>query len=197
MLNVYLVRHGETEWNADGNRYCGRTDLPLIDKGLQQVEATKKELKETSFDQVYSSPLQRSLKTAQIVSGQSDIVTDKRLIEVDFGGWEGKPKEEFIPENEELWNNWLSDPAENRAGGTGETGREVIDRVEDFFRSLITNKELNNVLVVAHNGVNRLFLSYKLGMPLGNYRKFSLNNSSVIKFTLDENMEIVLESIST
>lgn len=197
MLNVYLVRHGETEWNADGNRYCGRTDLPLIDKGLQQVEATKKELKETSFDQVYSSPLQRSLKTAQIVSGQSDIVTDKRLIEVDFGGWEGKPKEEFIPENEELWNNWLSDPAENRAGGTGETGGEVIDRVEDFFRSLITNKELNNVLVVAHNGVNRLFLSYKLGMPLGNYRKFSLNNSSVIKFTLDENMEIVLESIST
>jgi alpha-ribazole phosphatase/probable phosphoglycerate mutase len=62
MLNVYLLRHGEIQWNADGNRYCGRSDIPLTEKGIAQAAFVRDQLKEFDFDAVYSSPLQESFK---------------------------------------------------------------------------------------------------------------------------------------
>ena len=91
MLNVYLLRHGETAYNADGNRYCGRTDICLTSKGLKQAEAAFNQLKGISPDAVYSSPLERARHTASIAAGGKPVETDHRLIEVDFGSWEGKP----------------------------------------------------------------------------------------------------------
>jgi broad specificity phosphatase PhoE len=115
MLNIYLIRHGETAWNADNNRYCGRTDIPLTEKGLKQAETLRQQLVSVKWDGVFSSPLQRAHTTAQIASGTT-VVKDDRLIEADFGMWEGKTKEEFMAENAQLWTNWMNDPANNRAG---------------------------------------------------------------------------------
>ncbi len=56
MLKVYLLRHGQTAWNADNNRYCGRTDIPLTAKGIAQAEAVREQLQGIAFDGVYSSP---------------------------------------------------------------------------------------------------------------------------------------------
>lgn len=192
MLNVYLLRHGQTEWNADGNRYCGRTDLPLTPTGTKQAELVYEQLKKISFDAVYSSPLQRAYQTALIAGGGKEVTKDDRLIEADFGNWEGKIKEQFISENRDLWNNWMANPLIAKAGGSGETAQEVIDRVEDFFRSLIFKTNNGNVLVVAHNGVNRLYLSYKLSMNVKNYRKLTLENSTISMFQLDTDGELTL-----
>ena len=87
MLNIYLIRHGEIAWNADNNRYCGRTDIPLTEKGLKQAEAVRQQLASLKWDGVFSSPLQRAHTTAQIASGVN-VVKDDRLIEADFGLWE-------------------------------------------------------------------------------------------------------------
>ncbi len=192
MLNIYLLRHGETAWNADGNRYCGRTDLPLTKKGIQQAELVYEQLKNYMFDAVYSSPLQRAYTTAKIACGEKDVIKDDRLIEADFGEWEGKPKEQFIPENEKLWNNWKQDPTKTKAGGTGETAQQIVDRVDDFFSSILAKHKTGNVLVVAHNGVNRFYLAYKLGMNLKDYRKLMQQNSTVSMFQLDEQGELTL-----
>src|SRR4051812_21306307 len=135
MLNIYLIRHGETAWNADNNRYCGRTDIPLTEKGLKQAETLRQQLLSIKLDGVFSSPLQRAYTTAQIATGAT-VIKDERLIEADFGGWEKKTKEEFMAENAQLWHNWMSDPANNRAGGTGETATEIVQRVDAFFQSL-------------------------------------------------------------
>ena len=197
MLNIYLLRHGETAWNADGNRYCGRTDLLLTQKGIQQARLVYEQLKNFTFDAVYSSPLQRAYTTAKIACGDKDVITDDRLIEADFGEWEGKPKEQFVPENEELWNNWKQDPTKTKAGGTGETALEVIERVENFFQSLLQKFNSGNFLVVAHNGVNRFYLSYKLGMHVKNYQKIVQENSSVTLFTLDEHGELTLRLLNS
>jgi alpha-ribazole phosphatase/probable phosphoglycerate mutase len=186
MLNVYLLRHGETQWNADGNRYCGRTDIPLTKKGISQAEFVHDQLKKLNFDAVYSSPLQRSLHTAQIASGKNEVITDKRLIEVDFGNWEGKTKEEFIAEDPALWNSWCNHPGSTRAGGTGETADEVVIRVNNFFECLLKKIPSGNVLVVGHNGINRFYLSYKLGMNLKNYRRIVQENSSITLISLDD-----------
>jgi alpha-ribazole phosphatase/probable phosphoglycerate mutase len=196
MLNVFLLRHGQTAWNEDNNRYCGRTDIPLTEKGIRQAEAVREQLKDIAFKGVYSSPLERAYRTASIATGAS-VVKDDRLIEADFGNWERKTKEEFIAEDPLPWNNWMSDPALHRAGGTGETGMEIVTRVDDFFRELLLWHSSGNVLVAAHNGVNRLYLAYRLGMPLKNYRMLVQDNASVTVFTLSPKGEFTLQHLNS
>lgn len=196
MLKVFLLRHGETAYNADNNRYCGRTDIGLTEKGIKQAEEVKRQLEGIEFAAVYSSPLQRAYTTAKIASGK-DPIKDKRLIEADFGTWEAKTKEEFIAENESFWLDWMHNPAIHRAGGTGETGAEIVARVDDFFQSLLQHYSEENIMVVAHNGINRLFMAHKLGMPLKNYRQLVQQNSSITCFTLDTNGTLTLELLNS
>ncbi len=196
MLNIFLLRHGQTAWNADNNRYCGRSDISLTARGIQQAEAVKAQLRHVTFDGVYSSPLERAFMTANIATGVH-VKKDNRLIEADFGGWEQKTKEEFIAENPVLWHNWMADPAANRAGGTGETGMEIVTRVDDFFHELRRKYTSGNILVAAHNGVNRLYLAYKLGMPLRNYRMLVQDNASITMFTLAADGAFTLEHLNS
>jgi alpha-ribazole phosphatase/probable phosphoglycerate mutase len=196
MLTIYLLRHGETSWNADDNRYCGRTDIPLTPKGARQAEEVRKQMEGIELSNVYSSPLQRAFSTACIASGR-EAIKDDRLIEADFGSWEKKTRAEFIEENESLWANWMSDPGAYRAGGTGETGIEIVTRVDNFFGSLLQTYNEGNFMVVAHNGVNRLYMAYKLGMPLKNYRQLVQHNSSITCFTLDKNGTLTLELLNS
>lgn len=196
MVRVYLLRHGETAWNADNNRYCGRTDIPLTPKGIRQAEEVRRQLEGIEMAGVYSSPLQRAFVTACIASGR-EAVKDDRLIEADFGNWEAKTKEEFIKENEALWLNWMEDPAVHRAGGTGETGSEIVTRVDDFFRSLQLGNPDGNIMVVGHNGINRLYMAHKLGMPLKHYRQLVQQNSSITCFTLDKDGVLTLELLNS
>jgi broad specificity phosphatase PhoE len=195
MLKIYLLRHGQTPYNADNNRYCGRTDLPLTEKGISQAEEVRRQMEGIELAAVYSSPLQRAYTTACLASGR-EATKDDRLIEADFGAWEAKTKEEFLAENPSLWNNWMSDPATHRAGGTGETGAAIVARVDDFFRSLQQKHAEGNIMVVAHNGVNRLYLAHKLGMPLKNYRQLTLDNSTISCFTLDKKGTLTLELLN-
>ena len=197
MLDVFLLRHGQTEWNADGNRYCGRTDIPLTDVGVRQAETVREQLTGVLFDGVYSSPLERAYRTAQLASDVKDVIKDARLIEADFGNWEGKTKEQFIDEDPASWREWMNNPLTAKAGGTGETGSDIIRRVDDFFRSAHKNHRGGRILVVAHNGINRLYLAFKLGMDVKHYRRIVQENSSVTLFSLDENEELTLKLLNS
>lgn len=184
MLNVYLLRHGETQYNADGNRYCGRTDICLTAKGLKQASLVFDQLRGKKIDAVYASPLERARRTAEIATGSKTVETDSRLIEVDFGNWEGRTKEEFMAENAFVWNAWMDDPGNSRAGGTGETGNEVVKRVDAFYNEMLIRHANGTILVVGHNGINRLYMAHKLGMNLKHYRRIVQDNSSITLFEL-------------
>lgn len=193
MVTICLLRHGETAYNADGNRYCGRTDVDLTERGIAQANRMKELLKDFTFDAIFSSPLKRAQMTAGIASGRPvDVITDSRLIEVDFGEWEGKRPEEFQSEDPESWSKWLTDPETHRAGRTGETAKEVIDRLDDFYQELLERYEDKTVLIVGHNGVNRFFMASKLGMPLKNYRRLVQENSALTLVKLISKDEIQL-----
>lgn len=180
MLRVYLLRHGETTFNADGNRYCGRTDAELTEKGMAQARRMEALLGDVQFDAVYASPLKRSYITAEVaIRGRHTVNIEERLIELDFGGWEGKTRPEFVAENPALWEDWSEAPDLVKAGGTGDTALSVVRRVDDFFEEMKTRHKGKTILVVAHNGVNRLYLAYKLGMPLKNYRRIVQENSAL------------------
>lgn len=197
MLNVYLIRHGQTEWNADGNRYCGRTDIPLTAKGVLQAEGVRQQLANVIFTAIYSSPLERAYRTAKIAGGDKTVTCDGRLIEADFGTWEGKTREAFIREDPGLWQRWTEDPIASKAGGTGETAGEVIRRVEDFFLEAFRRHNGKNIMVVGHNGINRIYLAWKLGMNVRDYRRIVQENSSVTLFSLDERGELTLKLLNS
>lgn len=193
MVTICLLRHGETAYNADGNKYCGRTDIELTEKGQAQANRMKELLKDYQFDAIFSSPLYRARLTAEIASGQPDKVqTDERLIEVDFGQWEGKRPEEFQREDPQSWDLWLSDPENHRAGKTGETAKEVVDRLNSFYGDLLEKYSGKTVLIVGHNGINRFFMSSKLGIPLKNYRRIVQENSALTLVNLINKDEIQL-----
>lgn len=198
MLTVYLLRHGETTWNADGNRYCGATDVELTPLGLTQAQQARELLRDTVFDAVYSSPLQRAFITAQLASGReaSGVITDPRLREASFGSWEGKRRSEFIAEDPDLWVAWDRSPETTRAGGTGDTGMDIVTKADAFFKEAYRAHPDGKILVAAHNTVNRFFLAHKLGMPLRNYRRIVQKNSAITRFTMDENFEIELELLN-
>jgi len=196
MLSVYLLRHGQTPYNADGNRYCGRTDIELTEKGIQQALAVNSRMKGIALDAVYSSPLLRARRTAELASGWDMVQTDQRLIEVDFGGWEHKTREEFVAEDPSSWETWSRDPLSSRAGNTGESGAAVVGRMDDFFNEVLVRHAEQTILVVGHNGVNRLFMAHRLGMPLQNYRRLVQENSAITLFELDDNGEFTLKCLN-
>lgn len=196
MLKVYLLRHGETSMNADGNRYCGRTDVELTEKGVGQANNVKEQVKDIHFDAVFCSPLIRSSATAKIAGEGNEIIEDARLIEVDFGNWEGKTREEFIAEDPDSWKQWNTDPMIAKAGSNGETAKQVVERVNSFFEEVRNTYPNGTVMVVGHNGINRLFLAWKLSMELKNYRRILQENSAVTLFTLDHEGEMQIQLLN-
>ncbi|MBS1565831.1 MAG: histidine phosphatase family protein [Bacteroidetes bacterium] len=197
MLTIYLLRHGQTQWNAEGGKYLGRTDLPLTEKGIAQAKEAAGQLKDIDFTAVYSSPLQRAAVTAQIAGGGKEVITDARLLETDFGNWEGKTKDETLKEDPAIMASWDEDPGKTKAGGTGETAQNVLTRTLDFFTQLQQRHSDGNILVVAHNGVNRFYLSHKLGMPLKNYHQIIQDNATVTVFTLDRDGMMTLHKLNS
>src|SRR5690606_31120713 len=102
MLNIYLARHGETPFNADGNRYCGKTDVELNEKGISQVRNLLLLIRNLRFDAIYCTPLKRAYKTTVTAVPDQQILVDESLTVLDFGRWEGKTRGEFIPEAPDL-----------------------------------------------------------------------------------------------
>ena len=89
-MEIFMVRHGETEWNRQ-RRLQGRTDIPLNDAGLAEARKAAKALRDVNFDRIFTSPLQRARKTAEILRGSREIpvTAEPLLIEVSFGVGEG------------------------------------------------------------------------------------------------------------
>ncbi len=203
MLSVYLLRHGETAYNADGNRYCGHTDIDLTEKGLRQAQSVRARLNGIHLDAVYSSPLIRARRTAEVATGSGNVATgsvnvqtDSRLIEVDFGSWEKKTREEFVAEDPRSWEAWSRDPEHQRAGNTGETGGEVVRRLDAFFDEMLDRHAGQTILVTGHNGTNRLYMAYKLGMPLQYYRRLFQENSAITLFELADDGAFTLRKLN-
>ena len=96
-MNVFVIRHGETDWNKEW-RLQGRTQIRLNERGREQARETAAGLKKQGiiFDRVYSSPLLRAVETAEILSGFTleNIATDERIIELCFGKAEGTTPDE-------------------------------------------------------------------------------------------------------
>ena len=170
---LYIVRHGQTDWNVE-KRYAGRTDVPLNDIGIQQANTVKDELKNVEFDVVFSSPLKRAYKTAQIICNKK-IITDERIIERSNGDLEGKLKNEIKEEID------FNDPNNNLYNI--ESIIDFRNRINNFLDEVTKKYKNKNVLIVTHAGVAIYMRCYFEGEPISNdYSSYKINNCKVLKY---------------
>jgi broad specificity phosphatase PhoE len=129
----------------------------------------------------------RSRETGELVAEATSVpvTADPRLIEIDFGGWEGLTGEEIALADRTGRAAWLRDPTSVRAGGTGETGQEVSQRLQELFDDIAATYPDSSVAVIGHNTANRLYLAASLGAPLASYRRIALENASISVLELD------------
>lgn len=165
---LYVVRHGETEWNAV-NKVLGRTDIPLNDKGIKQAEEMARSLKDTKIDVFLCSPLLRTRQTADAISDVLGIgyKTDDRLIEQDFGRFEGvdRTDAEYQAAKREFFVRYPG----------GESFFDLAARVY----SLIKDLEGSNALLVTHGGICRIIRSYFEDMGNEEFVTFAQGNCEV------------------
>lgn len=146
-MNIIVVRHGQTDWNLN-NLVQGTTDIDLNDTGILQAYKTSENLSNLTFGYVYSSPLSRALKTANIICDNKNIsiTVDERLIERNYGDFEGT--------NISIKKYWEYDL--NLSDFNVESLENLYNRVFDFLEDLINcyGKQDVNILIVTHDGIN-------------------------------------------
>lgn len=163
IMELYIMRHGETDWNK-AMRMQGQVNIQLNDYGRELAVKTKEGLKDIKFDYVYSSPLDRAIETAKIVTGYEEdrIIKDERLREISFGIYEGKYPDERPPE----FMDFFKAPDKYIAPDRAESYEQLCSRTEDFIRKVIfplAEKEPEaKVLISGHGAMNKsLILFFK------------------------------------
>jgi broad specificity phosphatase PhoE len=129
--DVWLVRHGETEWSAAG-KHTGTTDIPLTEPGREAARALAEALAGRHFDVVLTSPLQRARETCELagLAAHAEVVDDLR--EWDYGDYEGLTTAE-IRETRPEWTVWRDGcPGGESAAGVGARADRVVDRLRDI-----------------------------------------------------------------
>ena len=144
MTTILLARHGETDWNRDGI-WQGWADPPLNDDGRAQARRLAEQLRETPFDAVYSSDLQRARETAELVAEPHGVpvITDPGLREIDIGSWSGLTRAEI----DERFPQGIRPDGETR----DQHAARVLEAVERIARA----NPGRRILLVTHGGTMR------------------------------------------
>lgn len=175
-MNLYLVRHGQAKHNED-RRFVGSKDEALTEKGINQIKKVNGHFSNITFDDIYVSERKRTITTAQMIKPGCNLKVESRLNEANFGIFENKTYEEILrqyPEESRQWElNW-----QDYKIPEGDSTRELFDRVKSFIKELEDEKH-ENVLIVSHGGIIKLFYCYILGDNLGLYWNFSCHNGQV------------------
>jgi probable phosphoglycerate mutase len=170
MSEVVLLRHGETEWSVQ-RRHTGLTDLPLTPGGEEQARHAARLLAEHPFALVLASPLQRARRTAEL-AGLAPIVTDDRLVEWDYGVYEGRTTAEIRADEGPEWSIWS---ASVRPGATtGESLQQVAGRARSVLRRVREALAEGDVAVVAHAHLLRILTACWLELDPGAGAHFAL-----------------------
>ncbi|CAG7654631.1 histidine phosphatase family protein [Paenibacillus allorhizosphaerae] len=194
MTRFYLMRHGETEWNRDHNRYCGRSDIDLSDHGMEQAERAAQYLRHAAIDRVIASDLRRAAQTAGPTASlhRLQVEQDERITEIDFGLWDGLHYPKIVAQYPEAWQSWYDDPEHTNAGVTGETALQVFDRMNRFFTETAQEHPDGSILVVSHSTSIRIYLAGMLSIPFRNYRQLVKGNTAVsVLETSKEGMRLI------
>lgn len=180
----YLVRHGETEWNA-GGRMQGQLDSRLTARGRAQASGTGWLLGRLGVDAVFASPLGRVRETLAIVAAHVDVapVFDDRLREWTGGAWDGELYADLPRRWPEEWAAWTADRYHQRAPG-GESFVDLAIRARAFVETA-NAVAARRVAVVAHGWINRTLAQALLGLTPTETMAIDQDNDTVIRVVMN------------
>ena len=182
-MKLFLVRHGETEWNRSG-KFLGQHDVPLNDRGLSQARDIAKASVSWKPTAVYSSPLARTMQVAGEIGRTVglDVCPDPRLMELDLGNVEGISGEQMRNEWPNLHQVWRDSPESVIMPG-GESLVQLENRTWAAFCELEqAHSDSDNIVIVSHNFAIRALCGRLLGIPLTHFHRTYLHLSSVCLF---------------
>lgn len=185
MTKLFLIRHGETDWNVE-RRYQGHTDTILNPNGQAQAKKLAPILAGQSFDLVFSSDLKRVMQTATFAGfPETAIIKEPRMREISFGKFEGLTHAEVAEQFPDDLTAW-GDDRENNVHG-GEKMSQVITRVRAFYEHLRDDyHDGERVVCFAHGGSIAIFLSVAMGVNPHKWWQFLVENTAVTEVNLYE-----------
>jgi broad specificity phosphatase PhoE len=179
---IYLIRHGQTIWNKE-EVFRGQSDIPLNDFGRLQAGAIARELQERKLKNpvFFSSPLKRARETAEIAGSFLPgiiVVEVEALTDINFGQWQGQPREEVEKLYPELYRMWQDNPAGVVFPG-GDALRDVAARAEKAFMHIAQEHPENDVIIVTHRVINKVLLSVLLCADLDLFWKIRQDTACI------------------
>ncbi len=165
---LYLVRHGETEYNRN-KIFQGRSDIPLNDRGIAQAKGLAALLGDIPLTRAFVSPLGRAVRTARIILEDRNIpqTVEPRLIEIHFGEWEGTPENQVREVWVEDYMDYRNDMSRFHPKN-GESARDAQKRAGEWWDEV--SKEFaspeEHILVVAHQSLNAVLACHVAGIDL-------------------------------
>jgi|UniRef100_A0A7C3WRR8 broad specificity phosphatase PhoE len=185
MGEIYLIRHGETDWNKEG-RFQGRTDIPLNERGKKQAQILSEYLIKENIDFIYSSPLKRAYETALPLSQKlnKEIIIRKNWIEFDFGEWEGltvKEVHEKYPIERDLW---LYHTERGRIP-KGESFKNAYERLKLEKEFILEEHQNHKIVIFTHGAIIRAALYVFLEIPYLGFGRVTVSSCSVTHFKIN------------
>ena len=186
MVNIILIRHGETDWNTE-QVFRGRIDVPLNRVGLSQAEAVGLSLKDRDIDALYSSPLKRAFETAHMVAkGRNlEVLSEEDFIDINFGLWQGISHQEVKADFKDLYARWINEP-HKVTFPEGESLGEVKVRSQKALDTIVKNNPGRTVAIVSHRVVNKVLLCTVLGFDLSYFWNIRQDTCAVNGFEYKE-----------
>ncbi|RMH02846.1 MAG: histidine phosphatase family protein [Aquificota bacterium] len=192
MVKLYIIRHAESEWNPIG-RYQGLLDPDLSERGLLQAKRLAQHFKNIHLDVIYASPLKRTYRTAFEIAKVKglEVLTERRVIEIDHGVWSGMLVEEVQKKFPEDFRRWLEEPHKVVFEG-GESLREVYERVKSFLQEVKQKHWGKSVAVVSHTVPIRAMYCALLNIDLSRFWAFGCDNASYSVVHMEENRNVIM-----
>jgi len=190
-MPLFLVRHGETEFNVLG-RFQGQNDSPLTDRGVEQARANAaaiaRQITDTSDVHFVSSPLGRTLATSRLLCAAigipfENVQTDDRLKEMHYGAWQGMTELEIDQEYPGLWAARDANPDTFVIPGGGESYLHLTRRADDWIADTRPDWESDQVwIVVSHGGTGSVLRGRYLDMTTAELRRLARPHACVYEF---------------
>jgi broad specificity phosphatase PhoE len=198
MGNVFVVRHGQTDCNAQGIIQGPRVDARLSEHGRRQVEALAAAFAETALDSIFTSPLWRARETADALlaarAGRVASSVVPELYEMDYGRFCGCRLDAVHDEIKEVLDAWQLGFLEQAMPG-GESPVLAQHRIRAFAGRLVAQAENKDVAVIGHGRINRILLATLTATPLAEMARFPQANAAISHLTV-EHGEVLLRRLN-
>ncbi|MFA7569309.1 MAG: histidine phosphatase family protein [Defluviitoga tunisiensis] len=196
VVDIYLVRHGITDWNSEG-KWQGQRDIELNEEGIMQAQAAAERFKNMEIDGLYCSQLKRAIKTAEIINQYHGLQIERYadLNECNIGPWDGKTLDQILQDYSEEVKYWHNDiwAVVDGVESLGDLQRRAVRALKKITKKHNLN---DKIIIVAHGLAIRTILCWILNLPMNQHETYLMENASVSHVIYDGKYQYTISSIN-